>query len=181
MISSSRRIFKKKKRKSFAIKNHLSNVIIGILSIIVIGFVWSFVDNLTNDERIRIDRTDSLEKLLVINEYEKNIGHRIRVEVLNGCGVQGIADKYTNLLRNKGFDVILSGNANNFKYSKTEVILRRDNINLAMEIATVLDVSTDKISANFNDLLDCDVTVILGSDFENLSSFNEALKYSPPF
>jgi len=181
MIPSPRRTLKKKKRKPFPIKNYLSNFIIGILGMVVIGFVWSFVDNLTNDEKIRIDRTDSLENLLVINEYEKTIGYRIRTEVLNGCGVMGVADKYTNLLRNKGFDVILSGNANNFNYPKTKVILRRGDITLAMEIASVLDINPDQITRDFNDLLDCDVTVILGSDFEDLSSFNEALKYSPPF
>ena len=44
-----------------------------------------------------------------------------------------------------------------------------------------MDVPTDNIVEKINDFLDCDVTIIIGRDFENLPSFDEALKYSPPF
>ena len=181
MISSSRRKFKKQNRKSLPVKKYLTNILIVILGVLILGFIWSLVDNLTNDDKIHMNRSQDLEKLLVINEYEKTTGHRIRVEVLNGCGVRGLADKYTNLLRNKGFDVILSGNADHFKYTNTEVILRRGDRTLAIEVALLMDVPTDNIVEKFNDLLDCDVTIIIGRDFENLPSFDEALKFSPPF
>ncbi len=181
MISHPLRKNKKKKRNSFPVKKHVINGIIAILVLFVLGFMWSFIDNLTNDNKIQMDKSESLADLLIINEYEKVTGHRIRIEVLNGCGARGLADKYTNLFRKKGFDVILSGNAGHFNYPETEVILRRGDRSLAVEVASVLEIPSENIVEDYDDLLDCDVTVVIGKDFENSPSFDEALKYSPPF
>ena len=38
----------------------------------------------------------------------------IQVEVLNGCGVSGIANAYTSVLRKNGFDVVEPGNFEHF-------------------------------------------------------------------
>ena len=179
----------KKKRarlKSNNIKNILKfkkllfNILIITIFLIVIGFIWSFIENF-NNEKISYTKASELKKLLVINDYEKATGHRIRIEILNGCGVSGLADKYSNLFRENGFDVILSKNARNFGYEKSEVILRSDEKTLAIETAKLIGIPIEEITESFDELLDCDVTIIIGKDYNQLSSFLKAIELSPPY
>ena len=46
------------------------------------------------------------------------------MEVLNGSGVGGVAQKFTNYIRQNGFDVIYTGNADRSDYDKTVLIAR---------------------------------------------------------
>ena len=45
----------------------------------------------------------------------------LKVAVLNGSGVAGAATKMSNKLKDLGYDVVSSGNADNFEYAKTEI------------------------------------------------------------
>lgn len=95
---------------------------------------------------------------------------RIQVEVLNGCGVPGIAKTVTDYLRAKGFDVVKMDNYESFNINETTIIDRRslDKIS-AIEVAKILGVSTDKGVAPFlNPDLLLDVSVIIGHDYKKL-------------
>ncbi|NIT52770.1 MAG: LytR C-terminal domain-containing protein, partial [candidate division Zixibacteria bacterium] len=59
--------------------------------------------------------------------YEQKRFPDIWVEILNGNGVTGVAAQYTEFLRDKGFDVQRTDNADNFSYQNTLVIDRSDN------------------------------------------------------
>lgn len=48
----------------------------------------------------------------------------ITVEVLNGSGVAGVAGKMKTLLEEKGYTVSDTGNADNYKYKNTEIIVK---------------------------------------------------------
>ena len=174
---------RKKNRLNFLVnpKNIFYNLTIFFLSLIIIGFIYSFLTNYNDTDKIQFNNSYDLKKLLVINDYEKKTGHRIRVEILNGCGAPGLADKYSNLFRKNGYDVILSKNALNFDYEKSQIILRRGNIDFAMQAAEVMDISKDNIQEDLNELLDCDVTIILGKDYNQLQSFSNAIALSPPY
>ena len=56
-----------------------------------------------------------LEKTGIINSEDdkntkpQNVQQLIQVEVLNGCGVAGIGDGLTDVLRAKGIDVVKTG------------------------------------------------------------------------
>jgi len=50
---------------------------------------------------------------------------RVRVEVLNGSGVAGVAWDATRVLRDKGFDVVLFGNAGSYSDDSSVVIQLR--------------------------------------------------------
>tara|TARA_Y100001968_G_scaffold122919_1_gene111856 strand:+ start:5453 stop:6001 length:549 start_codon:yes stop_codon:yes gene_type:complete len=176
-----------RKRRKINLKNSLqiTNLVyyfsITILSLIIIGFIYSFLSNLNQDEKIIYSNSVNLKKLLVINDYEKKTGHRIKIEILNGCGVVGLADTYSNLFRESGFDVIVSKNAQNFNYSKSQIILRYGKMDYAIETAKIMGTPISEIIEDYNQSLDCDVTIIIGKDYNELISFNNAIEVSPPY
>jgi hypothetical protein len=90
----------------------------------------------------------------------------IRVEVLNGCGEKGVAERVTDWLREEGFDIVFFGNANSFDYEESVILDRSGRPEFAGEVAKVL--GCDSIERRFDDHLLLDVTVIVGGDWEKL-------------
>lgn len=97
----------------------------------------------------------------------------IKVEVLNGCGVQGIAARVRGILRDRGFDVMSYGNAARLNYGKTHIIVRSKGEfgdKAAEVLARSIGVDADQIRVERDaSLVDIDVTVILGLDHRNLN------------
>ncbi len=86
------------------------------------------------------------------------------VEVRNGCGVSGLGDRVAGYLRDRGFDVIFVGNAEDFEFAESMVVDRAGERAKALEVASYLGgipVVQQVSSGTF-----VDVTVILGQDFE---------------
>ncbi len=94
-----------------------------------------------------------------------------QVEVLNGCGVPQIADRFTRFLREKKFDVVKTGNYENFNVAKTLVIDRHGNLKSCIELAEVLGLKRTRVIQQIHSLYTVDATVILGKDFRTLSSW----------
>ncbi len=90
----------------------------------------------------------------------------IRVEVLNGCGVAGLAGEVTDFLRLKGFDVVNVGNAENFDFPETLVVDRIGDMPGAWHVARAVGID-NVIQQKDEDLL-LDVTLILGRDYQQL-------------
>jgi hypothetical protein len=87
------------------------------------------------------------------------------VEVLNGCGQPGMAERAASHLRACGFDVMCVGNADDFDFSETVVVDRSGDPDKAGEVAEALGrvpVVYQLSSAFF-----VDVTVVLGGDAED--------------
>jgi hypothetical protein len=88
----------------------------------------------------------------------------IRVQVLNGCGVRGLARRTANCLRSMGFDVRETGNADRYDYPQTQVVGRVNDAILPDIVADSL--GGGRISMDPDpDLVDVEVTVILGEDY----------------
>jgi hypothetical protein len=87
---------------------------------------------------------------------------RIRVEVRNGSGVRGAAERTTALLRREGFDVVDFGNAERFDYDHTVVIDRSEKPGLAREVAVALQGVPIRTAPDST--LYLDVTVLIGGD-----------------
>ncbi len=90
-------------------------------------------------------------------------GRRIRVEVLNGAGVDELARQATERLRRRGFDVVYYGNAPEFGRDTSEAIARLGIVEPARRVADALRLR--KVSHRPDKNLFLDVTVILGSDW----------------
>lgn len=90
---------------------------------------------------------------------------KVRVQVLNGCGVRGAGREMADELRLKGYDVIDVGNATTFDYRETIVIERQSANGRAREVARVLGV--DNVVIQRVDGSPYDATVIIGKDFKS--------------
>ncbi len=96
------------------------------------------------------------------------IGQIIQLEVLNGCGVPGLANDFTSVLRSNGFDVVETGNFDNFDMQNTVVIARSFNSQNAERIANALGVDQKHVFIEASDDFYLDATVIIGSDYKSL-------------
>jgi len=86
---------------------------------------------------------------------------RIRVEVLNAGGRDGMARLATDHLRDRGFDVVYFGNAEDFGQDSTIVLDRAARPRAAHAVGQAL--GTDWVESQPNANLYLDVTVLLGS------------------
>lgn len=102
----------------------------------------------------------------IVIEEEPKI---LQIEVLNGCGVSGVAAKYTEYLRKEGFDVVRTENYETFNVLKTVVIDRRGKIQNSIRIASSLGFGEDRVLQEVNEAYLIDATVILGKDYRHLS------------
>jgi len=86
-----------------------------------------------------------------------------RLQILNGCGAAGAANKVSDFLRAKGFDVKYKGNAPTANYFCTMVVSRTKDMSVARQVAEAL--GTDKIQLIRTGDETYDVTVFIGPDF----------------
>ena len=75
------------------------NAAIGFLSVLLIALLAALFTRVLYP-RILNQRSDTSNEL---------IGTIIQLEVLNGCGEPGIANNFTGILRDNGFDVVETG------------------------------------------------------------------------
>lgn len=99
---------------------------------------------------------------------ENKTSHIIQVEVLNACGTAGLADKFTDLLRSKKFDVVKTGNFASFDIDNSFVIDRVGNKDYAYSLADSIGIPKSNVIQQFNKNYYLDVTLVIGKDFNNL-------------
>ena len=88
---------------------------------------------------------------------------RIRVEVLNATRTPGLAGMGRDLLRDRGFDVVQTGNARGFSADSSLVLDRVGNLEQARQVAGALGIS--RVESRRDPNLVLEVTVVLGSDW----------------
>lgn len=99
---------------------------------------------------------------------DPKIYEKIHVEVLNGCGVDGIAGQVGNRLRTLGFDVLTLGNAENFNFPETIVIDRVGKPDYARYVAEAIG-TPNRIQQMMPDPFRIEeVTVVIGRDYAHL-------------
>jgi hypothetical protein len=89
---------------------------------------------------------------------------RTKVEVLNGTGRIGVAQKVASLLVPAGLQVVLAGNADNFSHDKTDVIFYDETMEAkARDVVRILGVGRLLLNRFTSGV--ADITVIVGKDF----------------
>lgn len=91
----------------------------------------------------------------------------VKIKILNGSGTAGKAGEVKDILQKAGFVDMLTGNADNFEYEKTEVQVKKSK-------AAIFDVLKKDLSENVkltkSTVLDdeeaSDIIIIVGTDFE---------------
>ncbi len=89
---------------------------------------------------------------------------RVRVEVLNGAGIPGLAGRARDRLRDMGFDVVYFGNAPSFDHETSSVVDRVGDPDGARRVARALDLGA--VTSDPDPELLVDVTVVLGADWQ---------------
>lgn len=117
-------------------------------------------------------KLNSAEKPVVESGFSGTPAEIIQTEVLNGCGVSGLADRFTDYLRNNGVDVVNSGNYFTFDVKETLVIDRIGNKANAEKIAELLGVNRNNVIQQLSDEYFLDVSVIIGKDYFKLKPVN---------
>jgi len=102
------------------------------------------------------------------NYLEDSTAVRIQVEVLNGCGVTGVAEKLTDYLRINNIDVVSLGNYRSFEIENSIIISRNEKIHNAEIVAAIVGLDDQKIIQQINPDYMLDVTFILGKDYRDL-------------
>lgn len=97
----------------------------------------------------------------------KFLKEEIKIKVLNGSGVVGKAGLVKELLKEKGYQEILTGNADSFDYEQTELQVKKSKSSLAEIIKGDLKGYVSKIIESTLDEDEAsDAVIIIGADFE---------------
>ena len=96
----------------------------------------------------------------------------VQVEVLNGCGVTGIADKVTSYMRRNNFDVVQVGNYISYEMDKSLVIDRAGNKANAEKVAEALGIDKKNIVQQINSDYFLDCSIVIGRDYFKLKPYN---------
>jgi len=158
---------------------NIKNIFLILAFGLFIFFIYKYLGNFDeNNNHPPVDLSSLIKK----TKSEERTGHKIQIEIQNGCGLKGIAKLYTNFLRNKGYDVISFKNASNFNFNKTLLIVhKKDTSNFVDEIINILQINPNSVSYKYNDKIIYEMTVIVGKDYEDLDSFDEVSEHYGPF
>ena len=172
---------RKKSRGKKAEKMGLINAAIAVMSLLLVAFIFSFSGRQTQTGVPIEVKFPSLPDTprLATEIYDDNPVLDVEIEILNGCGEPGLAAKFSNFLRQNRFDVVRSENADHFDYDKTILIQRSENISGLKLVADALGFNmenTDQVITSVDPNLDVDLTLIIGKDFQSITSIQSYLK-----
>lgn len=100
------------------------------------------------------------------------VGDVIQLEVLNGCGQDGLAHEMQTYLRQRGFDVVASGNHQSFGVEETVIVDRIGDDHAALEVAKALGLRRAAITSEPDPGLYVDASVVIGCDYESIPPFS---------
>lgn len=140
-------------------KNLFLNSAIGFLGLLLLILITALATRLIYP-RIESNRADTDPAL---------ISNIIQIEILNGCGMPGLASKYTGTLRNFGFDVVETGNFDHFNVEKSLIISRSGHMENARRVAEAIGIPEEQILREESPDYYLDVTLVIGSDYELLN------------
>lgn len=111
---------------------------------------------------------EALSKAKIAEEIhiERLPKFNVNIEILNGNGIPGCANKFAKEVEKAGLNVVNMKNADRFDYSETFLLLNRDNKNLKNDFEKYFGKNTVKI-IRINDP-DISAMLVLGQDWENI-------------
>jgi hypothetical protein len=137
------------------------NVLVGFLAIVVVYLAYSFVSRNLFHPPVDAKKGDVAP------------GQVIQIDLLNGCGASGAAQKFTGYLRARGYDVVEMKNYKTFDVKESLVIDRTGNGELAKKVAYALGVKEKNIVQQINHDYFVDVSVVVGKDFSDLKPYHQ--------
>jgi len=94
----------------------------------------------------------------------------IRVQLLNGTNTAGLAKKVRTWMEQNGYDVRDTGNADNNRYTTSQIQIRTGNTTAANLLASKLGLATSNIKNKpGNSGVEVDLVLIIGADHTRLN------------
>ena len=143
----------------YDLPRNLSSIGLWALGLINAVLIFSFISKhfLTGDERM----------LNASEEINDAVPSVIKIEVLNGCGVQGVAKKWADNLRASGFDPVNVTNYDSSNIPRTIIYDRESNAcKNGIAVAKSLGLPKEYVAYQQSDQRLVAVTVIIGQDHD---------------
>jgi len=143
----------------YDLRKNLSTIGLWALGLLNAVLIFSFVSKhfLTGDERM----------LNVSEEVDGALPAVVKIEVLNGCGVQGLAKKWADHLRTAGFDPVNVTNYDSSNIPRTIIHDRESNAcKNGLAVAKALGLPKEYVAYQQSDQRMVAVTVIIGQDHD---------------
>ena len=167
--------YRKNKRRAVDLQKWFLNLAIFSISVVIVGFIFSMGKRFNSPgEKLTMSQVN------VIPPEERPIPY-IVIEVLNGTDVLGLARKFTNFLRQNGYDVISTGNADGSNYEKTMLITRTADVTKLREVNGTLLLDSDQLFQKIDSTLQVDLTLIVGKDYQRLPVYSKIMGIGESF
>jgi hypothetical protein len=133
-------------------------------------------ENLTvedGENSLHLDQSEDQTEASQFSSAEKvrPVPQKSQIEILNGCGVAGIASIATDFCREEGIDVVYSGNFQNYAVKESYIIGWTENENDVNTIGKIIGLEQSKISFKKDSNKQLAASIILGADYKNLKPF----------
>ncbi len=161
---------KKTKKNNDGIKGFILSFIVLILLSANLLFAITWLAHAL--EKMGMADTSSIIRYERVTNSSQQI-KKLKVEIYNACGVQGVAKELTDYLRNfEKVDVVFYGNYDVWNIPETLVIDRRDdNLSNAKSIGRIIGVKEQRLFPHLSPDRQVDVTILIGKNYEELKAF----------
>lgn len=129
------------------------------------------VDEDASQEERRIVSTKEVRRVTEQADIAPEVLKRteMKVEVLNGLGIKGVAQEAAALLKDHGVQVSRYGNAGSFSYDETLIVDWKGNIEKVIVLASLLKIDPDRIIVYDRPSKPLDATLVLGKDWDSIA------------
>lgn len=163
---------KARKEKKKKLKERFEDLRLTVAIYILIGANLIFITSIIIHSLSTQGTTGSLKPDRYERTQPKNTQNALKVEVLNGCGVSGVAKTITDFLRQKNIDVVYFGNYERMDLSETLIIDRIDpDLSNAKIVGKIIGVEEDRMFPQISPQRQLDVTIIIGNNYSQLNAF----------
>ena len=155
-------------------KYFLDSIII-ILSFIIIVFGWSLSKTFLDQNILLNTPSPQIESMPKIKLFENYDNQTLKVAILNGCGINGLGNQFSDLLNSKyGLVIVRTENADNFDYEMTKVVIINDSNPNIENLLTILGMTINNENVEFNSSYNPqeDIQIIIGKDYSDFLNLN---------
>ena len=96
----------------------------------------------------------------------------LQINVLNGCGINGVGTTMTKFSRKFGYDVVEMGNYKSFDVEQSIIIDRSGKMNEALELASLIGIQKKNVVQQFSNDQMVSASIVIGKDYKSLKPWN---------
>ncbi|KAA0207484.1 MAG: LytR C-terminal domain-containing protein [Ignavibacteriaceae bacterium] len=150
--------------------NYIVNISIILLLVLCVYLIYSLFNKSPEVQ----PPPETISQIPDSNNQNQS-GRKLQIDVRNASGVNGVASKFTDYLRQNGFDVVEMGNFETSDEDVTIILDRKGNNKKTLgKISSALGISEKNIVEEIDKSLYLDATVVIGKDFNELKPFTES-------